>query len=174
MEACPPCPKRAQSVPMGTVDVCVPRAHPFKGGHGHATTSSIFQRKEKDRPCPTSGTQRKRLFRPPSEPEQVDNVSLKKPTRTTLLHRVQVESVENKETHALVAFNCGTLSVVRKDGKMRHRLDMAQVEASMNNIQLGDFGSGWVVMDISPPSAEWKRNEVVEVQPKGSIRTNRL
>ena len=105
----------------------------------------------------------------------LDNIKPKKPSRTTQLHRVQVESIRRRENHAVVAFNCGMVLVVQKDGKMRHRLDMAHLEASMNKISLGDFGSGWVVMDISPPSAEWKRNEVVAgLQPKGPIWINRL
>lgn len=137
-----PCPNLAHGHGLHTLPTL---PTPLWGGHGQE--GRITEKKEADKvtPCPTP---RRRLYRPP----QANLAPIKNRGR---LCRVQVERVTPHRAEGAVAFNDGTEASVAR-GPILDGLRLAERNGSMIDVELADYGNGWMVGKILPPSAEWR------------------
>ncbi|MBU3665625.1 MAG: hypothetical protein FGM15_07085 [Chthoniobacterales bacterium] len=97
--------------------------------------------------------ERRRLYRrlePPTSP----------PIRTGKLRRVQVEKVTPHRAEGFVAFNDGVEAGVMR-GPILDGVRLAERNGSVMDVDLADYGNGWMVERILPASGQWQALEVL-------------
>jgi hypothetical protein len=137
------CPERAQGHSESSVPTC-----PLSLDRG---TGTAHFEGERTRPSVPDG--RKRLYRPLTRPTSP-------PIRSGRLRRVQVEKVTPHRAEGVVAFNDGNEASVMR-GPILDGLRLAERNGSMMDVELCDYGSGWMVERILPASDQWRALEVV-------------
>jgi hypothetical protein len=71
-----------------------------------------------------------------------------------------VEKVTPHRAEGVVAFNDGNEASVMR-GPILDGLRLAERNGSMMDVELCDYGSGWMVERILPASDQWRALEVV-------------
>jgi len=137
------CPQRAQRHGKGTVPVC---PTPLRGGTHRAHHCS-------DQSTGSVPEQRKRLYRAPQQPQGP-------PIRRGRLRRVQVQKVTPHRAEGFAVFNDGNEASVMR-GPILDGLRLAERNGSMMDVELADYGEGWMVERILPASETWKALEAV-------------
>jgi hypothetical protein len=138
-----PCPDRAHGHSGSSVPTC-----PLSLDRG--TGTAHFEGK---RTRPSVPNERRRLYRRPTPPTSA-------PIRRGRLRRVQAEKVTPHRADGFVAFNDGNEASVMR-GPILDGLRLAERNGSMMDVDLADYGNGWMVERILPASDAWKALEVL-------------
>jgi len=136
------CPQRAQGHGKKTVPVCPMSLDMGTVGARHwgiPTSQSV-----------PNG--RRRLYRRPE-------LAPTPPIRRGRLRRVQVEKVTPHRAEGFVIFNDGVQAGVMR-GPTLDGLRLAERNGSMMDVELADYGEGWMVDRILPASESWNRLEI--------------
>jgi hypothetical protein len=142
-----PCPNLPQGQGNTTLPLC---PHPLRGGQVGQGYCKGNETPEKPTTCPEP---RRRLYRRPEPPTSA-------PIRRGRLRRVQAEKVAPHRAEGFVAFNDGVEASVMR-GPILDGLRLAERNGSMMDVELADYGNGWMVERILPASGQWARLELV-------------
>lgn len=137
-----PCPNLAHGHGPQTLPTL---PHPLRGGHGQEGALTEKKEADQERPCPT---ERRRLYRRPQ-------TNLAPAQRRGRLSRVQVETLRPHRAEAFVAFNDGVEATAAR-GPVLDGLQLASRNGAMIDVELADYGNGWLVEQLSPPSDCWQ------------------
>ena len=147
----PSVPKRVESVPTYTAKKVCLYSPPYKGGSRHALIL-INQSKKPEASVPIPPRVHRRLFVMPNKGKRV--------LRKMRLQRVQVEKVSLADDKAIIDFNDGSAASVSTSVHLFNRLTEIRRRASMHDVTCRDYGRGWVVAEVFPPSDEWERPDI--------------
>jgi hypothetical protein len=137
------CPQRAHGHSMMSVPLC-PMSLDMGTGKAHHQPNKTSE---------SVPNERRRLYRRPTLPTSP-------PIRRGRLRRVQAEKVTPHRAEGFVTFNDGNKASVMR-GPILDGLRLAERNGSMMDVELADYGSGWMVERILPASDQWRALEVV-------------
>jgi len=141
------CPNLPQGQGIKTLPLC---PHPLRGGQVGQVNTKDKNEAEKVTTCPEP---RRRLYRRPTLPTSP-------PIRRGRLRRVQAEKVTPHRAEGFVRFNDGVEASVMR-GPILDGLRLAERNGSMMDVEVADYGNGWAVERILPPSGKWAKLEAV-------------